>query len=99
MANAGDTALYQSSSKSSLQSNGLSERSSPLNSLSSSCGIDDQEDILTSQAHVRDIYDALAKLRNAFPGNESDTDSDGKIMKLIAIKCYKTDILFNIHSN
>ena len=85
--------LHKSSSKSSLQSNGLSERSFSLNSLSSSYGtdnfdtqMDDQEDILTLTAHVRDFSDALSKLRNAFPGDGSDTDSDGKIMKLNATK-------------
>ena len=81
--------LQQSSSKGSLRSNDLSERSISLNSLSSSYGTDtiidsqmvDQEDILTLTAHVRHFSDALSKLRNAFPGNGSDTDSDGKIMK------------------
>lgn len=86
----GDVSKFhqQLSSKSSLRSNELSERSFSLNSLSSSYGTDtfdsqmvDQEDILSLTAHVRHFSDALSKLRNAFPSNGSDTDSDGEIMK------------------
>jgi E3 ubiquitin-protein ligase DOA10 len=76
--------LRESSSKSSLRSFDLSDRSFSLNSLTSDT-VDsqmvDQEDILTLTAHVRHFSDALSKLRNVIPGSGSDTDSDGKIMK------------------
>ncbi len=79
--------LHGSSSKGSLRSNNLSEKSVSLSSLTSLFSTDtvdsqmvDQEDIVTLTAHVRHFSDALSKLRIAFPGNGSDTDSDGKII-------------------
>ena len=80
--------LHESSSKTSLRSFASSEESFLLNSLTSSCGTGtaysqmvDQEDIVTLTAHVRHFSDALSKLRIVLPGNGSDRDSDGKIMK------------------
>ena len=80
-----DLKQYRPSSKGSLGSLNLSERSFSLNSISSSIGADyvdaqmvDQEGIVTLTVHVRKFSEALSKLRNAFSGSESDTESDGK---------------------
>lgn len=56
-----------------------------LNSISSATSTEyaesqmvDQEDIVNLTAHVRNFSDALSKLRSAFSGSGSDTESDGK---------------------